>query len=215
MGVPSIASYPLPSREDIPAARVPWIPDARRAALLVHDMQRYFIAAFSPDSSPIAPVTSNIARLLHHCRKAGIPVFYTAQRGNQHPADRGLQADFWGPGMRAIAEHQDIIAQLQPEAGDIVLQKHRYSAFQRSDFLSQLQERGRDQLLVCGVYAQIGCLLTVAEAFQHDIQPFMVTDAVAAYSREHHDAAIKYVAGCCGVCMTTDDLLSALTGSRT
>lgn len=212
MGIPKIASYALPSPEEIPAASVPWTPDAQRAAVLVHDMQRYFLRPFDIDSAPIAPLIENISRLLQRCRALGIPVFYTAQRGNQDPRDRGLQADFWGDGMDAVAEHEAIVEALQPQPGDIHLVKHRYSAFQRSNLLSLLQARDRDQLVICGVYAQIGCLLTAGEAFQHDIEAFLVADAVAAYSREKHDLAINYVAHCCGVSMSTDRVLEHLNG---
>lgn len=215
MGIPRIASYPLPTPEDIPAARVPWTPDPHRAAILVHDMQQYFIAAFEPGSAPIAPMTDNIARLLQRGRELGMPVFYTAQRGNQERRDRGLQADFWGGGMQAAAEHEKIIDALVPQSGDIQLVKHRYSAFQRSNLLPLMQARGRDQLIICGVYAQIGCMLTAAEAFQHDIEAFLVADAVAAYSRENHDLAVNYVSHCCGVSMTTERVLEHLHGNAT
>ena len=39
-------------------------------------------------------------------KRAGIPVFFTAQEGNQDRRDRGLQADLWGPGMRDIPDHE-------------------------------------------------------------------------------------------------------------
>jgi bifunctional isochorismate lyase/aryl carrier protein len=208
MGIPAIANYAIP--EDIPSARVSWSPDVSRTALLVHDMQAYFLRAFDADAAPLNTVISNIAQLLDQCRALGIPVFYTAQRGNQLRCDRGLQADFWGPGMSATEEHEQIVAPLQPQSGDIQLHKHRYSAFQRSNLLTLMQARKRDQLLVCGVYAQIGCQLTIAEAFQHDIEAFMISDAVAAYSRAHHEQALAYVAGCCGVVMNTQQVLSEL-----
>ncbi|MCW4456493.1 isochorismatase family protein [Flavobacterium sp. MXW15] len=210
MGLPRIAPYPLPTRAELPAPRAPWQPQAQRVALLVHDMQRYFLAAFAADAAPLAPAIDNLARLLAHCRGQGIPVFYTAQRGDQDRRDRGLQADLWGPGMRAIDEHEEIVAALAPAAGDHVLVKHRYSAFQRSNLETLMRARGRDQLLVTGVYAHIGCTATVAEAFQRDIEPFIAADAVADFSRADHDDALRWIARTCGVPMTTDQLLEAL-----
>ena len=53
-----------------------------------------------------------------------IPVFYTAQRGNQDRRDRGLQAELWGPGMRALPEHEQIVDALAPQPGD-----PRYGAY--------------------------------------------------------------------------------------
>jgi bifunctional isochorismate lyase/aryl carrier protein len=210
MALPKIQPYPLPTRAELPTPRGAWQPDTARVALLVHDMQRYFLAAFAPDAAPLAPAVANIARLLTHCRARGIPVFYTAQRGNQDRRDRGLQADLWGPGMSATEEHEAIIEAVAPVEGDHVLVKHRYSAFQRSNLETMMRARGRDQLLVTGVYAHIGCTATVAEGFQRDIESFIAADAVADFSRADHDLALHWIARTCGVPMTTDQLLETL-----
>ncbi|MCC7633949.1 isochorismatase family protein [Stenotrophomonas rhizophila] len=210
MALPKIQPYPLPTQAELPTARGAWQPHPERVALLVHDMQRYFLAAFTPEAAPLAPAVANIARLLTHCRARGIPVFYTAQRGNQDRRDRGLQADLWGPGMSATEAHETIIEAVAPVEGDHVLVKHRYSAFQRSNLETLMRARGRDQLLVTGVYAHIGCTATVAEGFQRDIESFIAADAVADFSRADHDLALHWIARTCGVPMTTGQLLEAL-----
>ncbi|MDX5517447.1 MULTISPECIES: isochorismatase family protein [unclassified Stenotrophomonas] len=210
MALPTIQPYPLPTQAELPTARGAWQPQSERLALLVHDMQRYFLAAFAPDTAPLAPAVANIARLLAHCRARGIPVFYTAQRGHQDRCDRGLQADLWGPGMSATDEHEAIIEAVAPQPGDHVLVKHRYSAFQRSNLETMMRARGRDQLLVTGVYAHIGCTATVAEGFQRDIESFIAADAVADFSRADHDLALHWIARTCGIPMTTDHLLETL-----
>ncbi len=76
---------PLADCRRTAAARGPWRPQRDRVALLVHDMQRYFLAAFDAGNAPLRPAVDNIARLLAHCRAHGIPVFYTAQHGRPGP----------------------------------------------------------------------------------------------------------------------------------
>lgn len=208
--LPSIPAYDLPAPAEWPASRAPWRLDVSRAALLVHDMQAYFLAAFTPNAEPLRSAVPRIAQLLHAARAAGVPVFYTAQHGNQDRRDRGLQAEMWGPGMRAVPEHETIAEALAPQAGDLQLTKHRYSAFQRSNLETLLRARGRDQLLITGVYAHIGCLCTAAEAFQRDIEPFFVADALGDYSRERHDMALQWVAATCGAVVGTEQVLAAL-----
>ena len=104
MALPTIPAYTLPDPDALPAARAPWQPAAERCVLLVHDMQRYFCAPFPQDLTPLPQVIAHIAALIKAARAAGVPVVYTAQNGDQFRPDRGLQADLWGAGMRAIAE---------------------------------------------------------------------------------------------------------------
>lgn len=210
MALPKIPPYALPTAAELPKPKGPWRLEPQRAALLIHDMQNYFVGAFTPDAAPIVPATANIVRLAARARALGIPVFYTAQNGDQDRRDRGLQADLWGPGMTSAPEHQAIIADLTPEQQDFVLVKHRYSAFQRSNLETLMRARGRDQLIVTGIYAHIGCMMTAAEAFQRDIETFFAADALADFSRAEHDMAITWVAGRCGVPMTTDAILDRL-----
>lgn len=212
MALPSIAPYPLPVAADLPEARAPFRPDPARAALLIHDMQGYFCAAFAQGQPPLTPAIANIARLAGLARAAGVPVFHTAQHGDQDRRDRGLQAELWGPGMTETPAHVDILPELAPEPGDFRLVKHRYSAFQRSNLETLMRVRGRDQLLITGIYAHIGCLATAAEAFQRDIEPFFVADALADFSRERHDMAIAWVAACCGAPVMTGTLAHLLGG---
>lgn len=208
MALPTISSYALPAKADLPQPRHVWNFEPSRAALLVHDMQAYFLAPYAQNET-IQTVIHNLSTLVQACRKAGIPVFYTAQKGNQERCDRGLQAEFWGPGMKAIAEHETIVQALQPQAGDYQLVKHRYSAFQRSHLADQLRVRGKDQLLIGGVYAHIGCMLTAAEAFQRDIEPFLVADALADFNREKHLLALQWGAATCAT-----PLMSAETAEK-
>lgn len=210
MGLPKIQSYALPTADELPTPRGGWVPETSRIALLVHDMQEYFLAPFDHAAAPIPQAVANIARLIAHCRARGIPVFYTAQKGHQERRDRGLQADLWGPGMHAKPEHEAIIEALAPADGDHVLVKHRYSAFQRSNLDTLMRARGRDQLLVTGVYTHIGCAATVVDAFQRDIEPFIAADAGADFSQADHESALRWMARTCGVPMTTDQLLEAL-----
>ncbi|GAA2769859.1 isochorismatase family protein [Streptomyces showdoensis] len=205
-GIPEIAPYRLPSADELPANTARWRLDPSRAVLLVHDMQRYFLAPFPAD--PRRALVDRAALLRTWCAARGMPVAYTAQPGSMTRRERGLLGDFWGPGMRAAPEDREVVAALAPAAGDWLLVKRRYSAFFRSGLLARLREAGRDQLVLCGVYAHVGVLATAVEAFSHDIRVFLVADAVADFSREHHDAALRYAAERCAVVVTTEEVLS-------
>ncbi|GGS68586.1 isochorismatase family protein [Streptomyces griseoviridis] len=207
MALPAIAPYPLPAPEELPENRVSWTVDPARAVLLVHDLQQHFLGAFPAGEQPLTGMLANTARLLAAYRRLGVPVVYSAQRGGQTPEQRGLQLDFWGPGVADDPEKLATPGIVAPADGDTVLTKWKYSAFVRTGLAELMRDKGRDQIVVAGVYAHIGVLMTAADAWQRDIQAFVVADAVADFSRADHDMALRYAAGRCAVVTTTDTLL--------
>ncbi|KMJ44625.1 isochorismatase [Xenorhabdus khoisanae] len=211
MSIPTLNDYLLPTTQELPSNKVNWPLDGKRAALLIHDMQNYFLNFWQADSLLVKQVINNIVQLKSMCKKQGIPVFYTAQPNHQSDAERGLLNDMWGAGLNQHPEQQSITDALTPESDDIVLTKWRYSAFQRSDFEQQLKEMGRDQLIISGIYAHIGCMTTATDAFMRDIQPFFVADALADFSHDEHIMALRYVAGRSGRVLTTETLLSEIS----
>ncbi|WP_199425895.1 isochorismatase [Thermaerobacillus caldiproteolyticus] len=210
MAIPAIPAYPMPVSSDLPKNKVSWTPDPKRAALLIHDMQNYFLDAFPSNMSPFIELVRNIQRLKKECKEMGIPVIYSAQPGGQTLEQRGLLQDFWGNGIADDPYQKGIIDELAPDSKDIVLTKWRYSAFKKTNLLEILKGHGRDQLIICGVYAHIGCLLTASDAFMQDIQVFFVADAVADFSLEHHKMALNYAASRCAFTTSTQNLIEAL-----
>ncbi|SHM70413.1 isochorismatase family protein [Cryptosporangium aurantiacum] len=210
MPIPSIASYAMPTAAELTVGPAAWRPDPARAALLVHDMQGYFLDFFPPDRSPTTELLTNVARLKAAAAACGMPVIHTAQPGRMTRSARGLLHDLWGPGMTDEPRARDIVPAVAPQPGDAVLVKHRYSAFHRTTLAADLAAAGRDQLVVCGVFAHIGCLLTAADAYAHDVEPFLVADAVADFSAEEHRMALRYAARRCAATPTTDQVLAEL-----
>jgi isochorismate hydrolase len=183
MSIPRIASYPMPVQW--PDSRVQWPLQPHRAALLVHDMQSYFLDFYDVAQAPVPTLLAHVRQLVDQAHALGIPVFYSAQPHQQSAQQRGLLQSMWGPGLTSHPpEAAHIHPAVAPADGDVVLTKWRYSAFQRSDLAERLDALERDQLLVCGVYAHIGCLMSAAEAFMKDIQPFFVADALADWRVE-------------------------------
>ncbi|WP_189052797.1 isochorismatase family protein [Longimycelium tulufanense] len=209
-GIPAIAPYPMPTVDDLPNNVASWTVHADRAVLLIHDMQRYFLKPFPATESPRELLVRNIARLRQRCHELGVPVAYTAQPGGMTTEQRGLLKDFWGPGMRVDPTDRQVVRPLDPTSNDWQFTKWRYSAFFRSDLLDHMRSHGRDQLMVCGVYAHVGVLMTAVDAFTNDIQPFLVADAVADFSEDYHRLAMEYAAQRCAFVATADHMLAHL-----
>lgn len=209
MSIPTISSYPMPTSDSFPSQKVNWVLEPKRAVFLIHDMQAYFLRFYDAESDLIKTLKQNLAAIKAYCRANGIPVVYTAQPNNQKPEDRALLNDMWGSGLNDFPELQQVVEELTPDTQDTVLVKWRYSAFHRSNLQELMQSWGRDQLLIGGVYAHIGCMMTAADAFMRDIQPFMIGDALADFSEEEHRQALVYTGGRTGRVIATKDVLTA------
>ncbi len=197
VGIPSIAPYSLPTPDELPENTASWKVDPGRAVLLVHDMQRFFLR---PLPEPLRTrLVENVAEVVGRARAAGVPLAYTAQPGGMSDQQRGLLKDFWGPGMQASPADREVVEPIAPEPGDWLLTKWRYSAFFRSLLLERMRAVDRDQLVVCGVYAHVGILMSLVDAFTNDIEGFLVGDAVADFSLAQHRMALDYAAGRCAV----------------
>ncbi|WP_327303966.1 isochorismatase family protein [Streptomyces sp. NBC_01298] len=210
MGLPAIGSYAMPDRASLPPSCASWAIDPGRAALLVHDMQNHFVGELPTDRSPVVELVENIAALRALATALGIPVVFTAEPAAQSPGRRGLAADVWGPGIDDDGtDAAAIVPPLTPRPGERVLANVRHNAFLRSHLGRLLRSEGRDQLIVCGIHAHLGVLLTAADAFMNDIQPFVVADAIADFSAEEHAMALRWAARSAVVC-TTGTLLREL-----
>jgi trans-2,3-dihydro-3-hydroxyanthranilic acid synthase len=206
-GIPTVVPYEMP--HELPQNVAQWTVDPARAVLLIHDMQHFFLRPFKGEA-PAPTLIANATRLRRTAAALGIPVAYTAQPGGMTQAQRGLLKDFWGPGMTPSAEDREVIPPVAPTPTDWHLTKWRYSAFFNTELRARMWRTGRDQLIICGVYAHVGVLMSAVEAFTYDIQPFLVADAVADFSAAEHRLALDYAAGRCAVVTTTDGVLAQL-----
>lgn len=204
MGIPQIENYTLRAPELHAVNVVAWQQDDDRSVLLVHDMQKYFLDLLP--RSLRNELVDNCRELVVHARERGIPIVYTAQRGDMSSAERGLLFDIWGRGMSSRSDHTSITDELAPQPGDTVLAKWRYSAFHATPLRETFARHGRDQIIICGVYAHIGVLASAIDAYSSDIQVFLVKDAIADFSKQAHAQALAYAAECCARILSTREI---------
>ena len=61
MAIPKLQAYALPESHDIPQNKVDWAFEPQRAALLIHDMQDYFVSFWGENCPMMEQVIANIA----------------------------------------------------------------------------------------------------------------------------------------------------------
>ncbi len=187
-----------------------WTADPSRAALVVHDMQAYFLERFKSDTDPVTTLKKNAVALVKSARSLGVPVFYTAQPGSMTPTQRGLLSAFWGEGMRARPEHRNVWEPIAPVADSEKITKWRYSAFFGNDLGQQFERLNIRQVILMGIYGHVGILGTAVEAYSRDYETFVVADAIADFSKDEHIRTLIQVADTCATVCSTAEITDSL-----
>lgn len=163
-----------------------------RAALLVLDMQAYFLQesshAFVPSAVAILP---NVAHLVETFSAFGRPLFFT--RHVNVGADAGCMAAWWRDLVHPDTPESRIVATLDTSRGEVIA-KHQYDAFYETSLESRLRRVGVEQVLVTGVMTHLCCETTARSAFMRGFQVFFCVDGTATYNETFHHAALLNLA---------------------
>ena len=212
-GLPNIPTYDPGDTAWEAFNRIGWRVDPGRACLLVHDMQGFYVDSLP--SKTAEGLVDNISRLEKMCREHGLPVIYSVAAPCTTREERGLLTDFHGMGMRDVPEHYNVDDRIKPQAGDLVVTKKIYSAFFRTPLEEYLRDRDLSQIIICGLYANIGCQITAFDAFKRGVEVFFAADSMAAYTEEEHIYAAQYVGKLCAAVHSTDNILAQLAVAST
>lgn len=215
------APFPFPFRRD-------------QTALVVIDMQRDFVepdgfgASLGNDVALLAAIVPTVRRLLEGFRSAGLPVFHTREchlpdLSDCHEAKRqrgtpALRIGDRGPmGRILVAGEQgaEIIPELAPQHGEIVIDKPGKGAFYATDFGEMLQARGLRHLILAGVTTEVCVQTTMREANDRGYDCLLATDATESYFPAFKAATIEMITaqgGIVGWATSTDAILEALHG---
>ncbi|MFD0000951.1 isochorismatase family protein [Streptomyces sp. NPDC127178] len=204
----SIFPYVMPTPAMLPEDTTGWTLDPGRVALVVLNLQRRFVRVLDQEGAPVAQLLANTARLVRSAHAAGVPVIHSVPAGERGPAlyvRRPAGTD--GPADR---DGEAFAEQVEPRTGDAVLTARKHSAFARTRLDSRLRDLKRDQVVITGLFARVGVLMTAADAWVQDLEPFVVADAVADASAGSHEFALEWVADTCGVVTSTDRVVAVL-----
>jgi ureidoacrylate peracid hydrolase len=196
--------------------------DAARTALVVVDMQNYFVAeGFGAEVPAARDIFPNINRMAKAMRAAGGTVVWIqttatgalTQWANFH--DHMLTRDRKDKRIVELDEAHDgfkVYPKLEALPADLRVKKIKYSAFiaGSSDLDAQLKSRGIEHLLITGTVTNVCCESTARDAMMLDYRVVMLSDGNASLTDEEHAASLNNFLVFFGDVMTTDEAVARL-----
>ncbi|WP_153461703.1 MULTISPECIES: cysteine hydrolase family protein [Sediminibacillus] len=140
----------------------------------------------------------NTQEVIQACRENGIPIIYTRQINRADGIGLSRQEPLKEDGTpffyASNTENIEIVEEVKPLETDIVIDKHRWSAFFDTNLDIILRSMGVKNLIVGGVVTD-GCLLTsVFDAYFRDYNVHLVKDMCAASNEGAHMASLMIMA---------------------
>jgi nicotinamidase-related amidase len=158
-------------------------------ALLLIDMQADFVAPdgamarLGRDVTTVQAAVAKAVSLAEVARVAGVPLVFVrllTQPGGGAGEDICVEgtrgAEFTGP---------------QPQAGDVIVSKPRFSAFAGTGLADRLHAQEIDTVVLAGLTTECCIQASAWAAFELDFHVILASDACAAYEEELHRHALR------------------------
>lgn len=208
------------------------LPAPGKFALVMIDMQRDFVEpggfgeTLGNNVALLRPIIPTVKKLLDVFRAKGFPIVHTIEGHKPDLSDcppakrnRGeckLRIGDSGPMGRILIlgeQGNDIIPELAPLPGEIVLTKPGKGAFCRTDLEAILEARGITHLLIGGVTTEVCVQTTMREANDRGYECLLIEDATESYFPEFKKATVEMVraqGGIVGCTATSEQVITAL-----
>lgn len=198
-----------------------------RTAIIVVDVQNDFChpdgvsAGRGSDVTAAVEMVPRLQLLLNEARQAGTMVVFI-----QTTHDETVDSDVWNTRLGDVdspayrpncrtgtwgAEFYEV----EPQPGEPVVIKHRYSAFSGTDLEMTLRTAGIDSLLLTGVATNVCVESTLREGLFREFNVALVEDCCAAYEPGQHEATVANVSGYFGAVLQSTDLAHSWTSGVT
>jgi nicotinamidase-related amidase len=208
----------MPGPVTVPADPYPFVFDPVHSALMVIDMQRDFVEpggfgeTLGNDVSQLRAVIPPLQAALAATRDAGITVIHTREGHLPDLSDcppakltRGepsLRIGDPGPKGRVLIRGEyghDIIDELAPAEGELVIDKPGKGSFYATGLDDTLRSRGITSLIVTGVTTEVCVHTTVREANDRGYECLVLADCVGSYFPEFQRYGLAMIAAQGGI----------------
>lgn len=189
----------------------------QETALVVIDVQNDFCAPggfFDRVGHPLESVHRAVDRLealLPAARAAGVqPILVRGIYDEQYVSDAmrarhermGYPLDVCIGGTWGAEFYR-----LQPDAGDLLVTKHRYSAFIGTELTVLLRSKGITSLVLGGVATNVCVESTARDAFMLDYHVMVLADCCGTYDEGLHAGTLENIRRSFGIVSTSDEVM--------
>lgn len=186
-------------------------------ALIIHDMQNGFLMPPYAGFNKAEPILAPIQSLLAVARRLKMPIVYTLVVYSPQRFEVSLRRRI--SGMQGVERCEEgtagaeVIDELKPEPGDIVIKKIRYSGFYETGLERRLRTLGAQNLLITGGSTNWGVEALARDAEYRDFVPIVLSDCTAGTRPDLHAASLANIDLFIGFVKTSEEVIALLASA--
>lgn len=169
-----------------------FIPEIYRSALLIIDMQEFFLDksshAFVPSAEAVIDNLVKIQKIFSDHKR---PVIFTRHINTEE--DAGQMGTWWSDILKKENHLSSISKKFSLKDAHIV-EKSQYNAFYKTCLEDMLKRSNTEQVLIGGVMTHLCCETTARESYVRGFDVFFGIDLSATYNRNFHKATLLNLA---------------------
>ena len=134
-------------------------------------------------------IIPHINSLIKFSNQNDIPIIFTR---HEEDADAKNSMKRWWHGTMNISD-TEIIKEISTDGG-IIITKHHYDAFYKTELEELLKEKKIEKLIITGVMTHLCCETTARSAFMRGFEVYFTIDGTATYNEDFHKASLLNLA---------------------
>lgn len=169
-----------------------------KSGLVIIDMLNDFVLAGAPLEVPEArQILPALKRRIASARRKKEPVIYVSDAHAKN--DKEFQRFGWPPHAVRGTKGAEVVKELAPKEGDIVIEKKSYSGFYRTSLERTLKKLGISRISIAGCVTNICVLYTASDAVLRGFDVTVDEGLVAGLDRRSHVFALDQMRDILGV----------------
>ncbi len=176
-----------------------------RPALVVVDMQRFFLDEGAPGDLPAGrAVIPRIRKLVRSFRERELPVIFLRHVSREGDI-MGSMYRWWNSLMAPDDPLTELHAGFTPEVEEPLISKNQYSGFHGTELEQILKDANASCVVVAGIMTHLCCESTAREAFMRGFDVVAVADGTATMDEALHLSSLRTLAqGFASVALAAD-----------
>jgi nicotinamidase-related amidase len=177
-------------------------------AVLVIDMLNEYL---DPKGKVYCDACRNIIPALSvtlaEARLHQIPIIYvnTALSSKHDPL-----AKKWGLHAVKGTTMSQVIPELKPCDGDIIVEKKGYNGFFKTNLLNEVNKLGVTSVVITGIHTHVCVLLTAVSAFENGLEVITLSDCISTGYRPNHDTRLRFFETHVGKLISSGEWIASL-----